>query len=98
MALAVGQGAPDFVLQDQNKKDVKLSDFAGKKNVVLVFYHLDWSPTCTNEHACFVGGMKDFATLNAEVLRGSGDSGWPNKAYAERRGIAYSFLADFVHQ
>ncbi len=95
MALAVGQAAPDFVLQDQNKKDVKLSDFAGKKNVVLVFYPLDWSPTCTNEHACFVGGMKDFATLNAEVLGVSVDSVWSHKAYAEKMGIAYSLLADF---
>jgi cytochrome oxidase Cu insertion factor (SCO1/SenC/PrrC family) len=38
MSIAVGQAAPDFTLQDQNKKDVKLSDFAGKKRVVLVFY------------------------------------------------------------
>src|SRR5216684_2872573 len=95
MALAVGQKAPDFTLQDQNKKEVKLSDFAGKKNVVLVFYPLDWSPTCTNEHACFVGGMKDFATLNAEVLGVSVDSVWSHKAYAEKMGIAYSLLADF---
>ena len=48
MAIAVGQTAPDFLLKDQNQKEVKLSDFAGKKNVVLVFYPLDWSPVCTN--------------------------------------------------
>ena len=37
MSIAVGQKAPDFTLQDQNKKEVKLSEFTGKKNVVLVF-------------------------------------------------------------
>jgi cytochrome oxidase Cu insertion factor (SCO1/SenC/PrrC family) len=34
----VGDTAPDFALRDQNGKEVKLSDFHGKKNVVLAFY------------------------------------------------------------
>ena len=95
MAIAVGQAAPDFVLKNQSQKEVKLSDFAGKKNVVLVFYPLDWSPVCTNEHACFVNDMKDFAKLDAEVLGVSVDSVWSHKAYAEKMGIQYSLLADF---
>ena len=95
MSLAVGQKAPDFTLQNQDKKDVKLSDFAGKKNVVLMFYPLDWSPVCTNEHACFVNDMKSFESLDAEVLGVSVDSVWSHKAYAEKMGIHYSLLADF---
>jgi peroxiredoxin len=95
MSIAVGQKAPDFTLQNQDKKDVKLSDFAGKKNVVLVWYPLDWSPTCTNEHACFVSEMKSFESLDAEVLGVSVDSVWSHKAYAEKMGIKYSLLADF---
>jgi mycoredoxin-dependent peroxiredoxin len=95
MSIAVGQKAPDFTLQNQDKKEVKLSDFAGKKNVVLMFYPLDWSPVCTNEHACFVNDMKQFETLDAEVLGVSVDSVWSHKAYAEKMGIHYSLLADF---
>jgi mycoredoxin-dependent peroxiredoxin len=95
MSIAVGQTAPEFALKDQSQKEVKLSDFAGKKNVVLVFYPLDWSPTCTNEHACFVNDMKQFETLDAEVLGVSVDSVWSHKAYAEKMGIKYSLLADF---
>ncbi len=38
--LKVGDTAPDFTLPDQNNKPVKLSDFRGKKNVVLAFYVL----------------------------------------------------------
>lgn len=34
----IGEAAPDFTLLDQNRKEVKLSDFRGKKNVVLAFY------------------------------------------------------------
>jgi mycoredoxin-dependent peroxiredoxin len=95
MSIAVGHKAPDFTLQNQDKKDVKLSDFAGKKNVVLMFYPVDWSPVCTNEHACFVNDMKQFETLDAEVLGVSVDSTWSHKAYAEKMGIKYSLLADF---
>jgi mycoredoxin-dependent peroxiredoxin len=94
MAIAVGQAAPDFALKDQNQKDVRLSDFRGK-NVVLVFYPLDWSPVCTNEHVCFVDGMKQFETLNAQILGLSVDSVWSHKAWAEKLGIRYPLLADF---
>lgn len=95
MSISVGQAAPDFVLKDQHQKEVKLSDFAGKKNVVIVWYPLDWSPTCTNEHVCFVNDMKAFETLDAEVLGVSVDSVWSHKAFAEKMGIKYSLLADF---
>jgi peroxiredoxin len=95
MSISVGQTAPDFTLPNQDKKDVKLSDFAGKKNVVLVFYPLDWSPVCTNEHVCLVNDMKSFETLDAEVLGVSVDSVWSHKAFADKMGITYSLLADF---
>src|ERR1700693_1534009 len=95
MAISVGAVAPDFVLKDQNQKEVKLSDFKGKKNVVMVFYPLDWSPVCTNEHACIVNDMKKMESLNAQVLGLSVDSAWSHKAYAEKMGIGYPLLADF---
>jgi peroxiredoxin len=95
MALSVGAAAPDFTLKDQNQKDVKLSDFQGKKNVVIVFYPLDWSPICTNEHTCLVNDMRNFEKLDAQVLGVSVDSVWSHKAFAEKMGIHYPLLADF---
>lgn len=95
MGISVGQTAPDFTLPNQDKKEVKLSDFTGKRNVVLMWYPLDWSPICTSEHACFVNDMKEFETLDAEVLGVSVDSVWSHKAFAEKMGIKYSLLADF---
>ncbi|MGO9639947.1 MAG: redoxin domain-containing protein [Candidatus Acidiferrales bacterium] len=94
MALTAGQSAPDFTLKDQSQKEVKLSAFRGK-NVVLVFYPLDWSPVCTNEHACFVNDLKRFEKLDAQVLGLSVDSVWSHKAFAEKMGISYPLLADF---
>lgn len=47
-ALKVGEAAPDFELSavtGKQKHKFKLSEFRGKKNVVLAFYPLDWSPT-----------------------------------------------------
>jgi peroxiredoxin len=95
MTLPVGAAVPDFALKDQSMKEVKLSDYAGKKNVVIIFYPLDWSPTCTNEHACVVNEMKSFEQLDAQVLGVSVDSAWSHKAYAEKMGIHYPLLADF---
>jgi peroxiredoxin len=95
MAIAVGQAAPEFALKDQSMQEVKLADFKGKKNVVLMFYPLDWSPVCTNEHQCMVNDMKDFEKLDAQVLGLSVDSAWSHKAFAEKMGIGYPLLADF---
>jgi mycoredoxin-dependent peroxiredoxin len=94
MAIAVGQPAPDFSLKDQTQKEIKLSDYRGK-NVVLILYPLDWSPVCTNEHACMVNDLKRFEQLNAQVLGLSVDSAWSHKAFAEKMNIQYPLLADF---
>jgi peroxiredoxin len=94
MSPTVGAPAPEFTLKDQDQKEVKLSDYRGKK-VVLVFYPLDWSPVCTKEHACIVNDKKQFEQLDAQVLGISVDSAWSHKAYAEKMGIQYPLLADF---
>ncbi len=44
MQLKVGDVAPDFTLPDQNRKPVNLSDFRGKKEVILAFYVMAFSP------------------------------------------------------
>ena len=95
MPATIGAPAPEFTLRDQDQKEVKLSDFRGKKPVVLVFYPLDWSPTCTKEHACMINDKKQFEDLHAQVLGISVDSVWSHKAYAEKMGIHYPLLADF---
>src|ERR1035437_7184681 len=87
MPIGVGQPAPEFTLKDQNQKEIKLSELVGKRNIVLMFYPLDFSPICTNEHACFVNDMKQFEKLDAQLLGLSVDSVWTHKAFAEKMGI-----------
>ena len=43
--ISPGADAPDFELDAHDDTTVKLSDFAGRKNVMLVFYPLDFTPT-----------------------------------------------------
>jgi peroxiredoxin len=94
MPIAVGDKAPDFTLKDQNQKDVSLAGLRGH-NVVLAFYPLDFSPVCSDEHACFTDDLKQFEGLDAKVLGLSVDSVWAHKAFAEKLKISYPLLADF---
>ena len=91
--VAVGSKAPDFKLPDQDKKDFILADFLGKKAVVLFFYPLDWSPTCTKENVCFSGDLSKFSKY-AEVAAVSIDSVWSHKAWQEKMGLKHRLLAD----
>jgi peroxiredoxin len=91
--ITAGSVAPDFTLPDQDKKDFKLADFKGKKAVVLFFYPLDWSPTCTKENACFTNDLSRFGKY-AEVAAVSIDSVWSHKAWQEKMGLKHRLLAD----
>ena len=92
--LNIGDVAPDFSLKAQDDKVYSLSALRGKP-VVLVFYPLDFSPVCTDEHACFVNDMARFNELDAQVFGISVDSAWTHKAFAQKMGIDYPLLADF---
>lgn len=92
--IEVGDEAPDFILKDQDQKEVKLSDFRGKKNVVLAFYPLDWSPVCTNENKCFTNDLPKFQDADTEVFGISIDSTWSHKAWADALGLKHRLLSD----
>ena len=97
MPITVGQPAPDFELENQDKKKIKLSDLRGKK-VVLAFYPLDFSPVCTNEHVCFMTDLPQFSARDATILGISIDSVWCHKAFREAKGITYDLLSDIKRE
>jgi peroxiredoxin len=100
MTISVNQPAPDFELPSSDVdngrpgKKYKLSDLRGKP-VVLAFYPLDFSPTCTKENVCFSDDLKRFESLGAQVLGISVDSAWTHAAFAKSLGVTYPLLADF---
>ena len=98
MPITVGQEAPDFELDNQDKAKVRLSSFRGKKKVVLAFYPLDWSPVCTNEHLCFATDLPQFEAADAVILGISIDSVWSHKAFRAAHHIKYDLLADMMRE
>lgn len=95
MSLVVGQEAPDFELDNQDKAKIRLSDYRGKKKVVLMFYPLDFSPVCTGEHACLMNDLPIIENSDAVILGISVDSAWCHKAFRQAQGIKYDLLSDF---
>jgi len=92
--LKVGYVAPDFSLMDENKNPVKLADLRGKK-VVLLFYPMDFSPVCTQEHCSFGPDLGRIQGGPDTVVFGvSCDSPFSHAAFKKQYAIPYSLLAD----
>jgi peroxiredoxin len=92
MPIDVGTAAPDFTLKTQDEKEFKLSAFKGK-NVVLLFYPLDWSPTCEKEN-CRISNEPTITAANTITVGVSRDSTWSHKAWKAAKGIKHDLLAD----
>jgi mycoredoxin-dependent peroxiredoxin len=95
MPIRVGDEAPDFVLKDQNNQRVRLSDFRGERNVLLVFYPLAFTGTCQGELCAVRDHLNDFVNESVQVLTVSVDSSPAHKVWAEREGYQFPLLADF---
>jgi peroxiredoxin len=92
--LPLGTPAPDFALPDPNGQLVRLSDYRGRP-VVLIFYPLDWSPTCSDQLSLYQSELGEFERYGAKLLGISVDSIYSHGAWAAVRGITYPLLADF---
>lgn len=94
--LKVGDVAPDFTLKDQDGNDVTLSQFRGKKNVVLIFHPLAFTSICSTQMPGYNKELQTFEGLDTQVLGLSVDSSPAHRAWAEMLGgIDYPMLADF---
>jgi glutaredoxin-dependent peroxiredoxin len=97
MALSIGTTAPDFALKTKNAeglKEIKLSDYVGKKNTVLLFFPLAFTGVCTQEMCDISGGISAYQSLNAEVLAISVDSPFAQEAWAQKEKINVTLLSD----
>jgi peroxiredoxin len=102
-SVKVGQEAPDFTASylaapDANgrrpRKEVKLSDFRGQKNVVLAFFPAAFSSGCTSEMAAYQQSSGQFNANNTVILGISVDSPWANAAFADKLGAQFTILSD----
>ncbi len=93
-AVKVGDTAPDFRLPSLRGGEVALSDFRGKKNVVLFFYPRDASPGCTVEACTFRDAYEEFVAAGAEVIGISSDSVDSHQSFAARHNLPMQLLSD----
>jgi peroxiredoxin len=95
MALANDTQAPDFELPNQFGEHVRLREFRGKKPVILVFFPLAFTSTCTTELCDLRDNLNLFKQSGVELIGISVDSKATLRAWAEREGYDFTLLADF---
>jgi thioredoxin-dependent peroxiredoxin len=91
--LKEGMRAPGFEGIDQNGKNVKLSDFAGKK-VVLYFYPKDNTPGCTAEACNLRDNYDSFLKKGFAVIGVSPDNEKSHKGFASKYSLPFPLIAD----
>jgi len=90
----VGDKAPDFTLPSQTGKSITLSEFFGKKNIVLYFYPKDESRGCTAEACSFRDNYEVFNALGVEVIGVSSQDVESHKAFASHHNLPFILLSD----
>jgi peroxiredoxin len=98
VSIEVGQDAPDYKLKGPGGQFVTLSEYRGKKNVVLVFFPLAFSPVCSHQLPSIEKQMDRFRGLDAEVFGISVDSHYANEAFARQLGLSFPLLSDFTRE
>jgi peroxiredoxin (alkyl hydroperoxide reductase subunit C) len=94
--LTAGSTAPDFSLPNQHRTAVRLSDFRGRKHVVLAFHPLAFTPVCSLQVQTYERERPRFDALDAHVLVISNDAGPSKKAWGDAiGGVSWDLLSDF---
>jgi peroxiredoxin Q/BCP len=90
----VGERAPDFALRSQSDEEIHLSDYIGKKNVVLYFYPKDFTAGCTAEAKGFRENYQAFYDSETEVIGVSSDSVETHQRFSQKCGLPFNILSD----
>lgn len=96
MSLKAGEEAPDFELRSHRGGTIKLSNFRGKKNVVIAFHPLAFTPVCATQMSNYEQDLQRFAAADTVVLGVSVDAQPAKAAWAKSLGtISFDMLSDF---
>jgi peroxiredoxin len=96
MALRAGEMAPDFELTNHRRETVRLSDFRGRKHVVLGFHPMAFTPVCANQMTGYEKDLPRFEASDAAVFGVSTDP-QPSKAgwATALGGLSFDTLSDY---
>ncbi len=92
--VGVGDSAPDFALPNAEGEIIRLSDYRGKKDVVVYFYPKDYTGGCTAEACSFRDNYDEILAMGAEVIGVSSDSQASHKGFAEQYRLPFPLLSD----
>lgn len=92
-----GTPAPDFTLNSQDGKPLRLSDFRGKW-VVLYFYPKDFTSGCTKEAHNFQRDLAQYEQKNAVILGVSVQDEATHQKFCTKEGLSFKLLADTKFQ
>ena len=96
MAIGTGEQAPEFDLEDAyGRPRVRLADFRGRRNVLLVFHPFAWTPVCAEEALDLQENLASFQNAETEVLFVSCDTSAARQAWKQQLGATYTFASDF---
>ncbi|MBA3645015.1 MAG: redoxin domain-containing protein [Gemmatimonadaceae bacterium] len=90
-----GDHAPDLTAKSTSGETITLSQFRGKKSVLLAFFPLAFTGTCTKELQCFTEDYDEFAGKDVEILPISVDSTDSLKEFKNKLGMKTELLSDF---
>lgn len=94
----VGELAPDFTAASTSGKDVSLSSFRARANVLLAFFPLAFTGTCTKELVCFSEDFDQFARQGVEILPISVDSTASLREFKNKLHMKTELLSDFKRE
>ena len=94
MPLKIGDKAPAFTLYDDAKNQVSLSDYGGRRLVVL-FFPLAFTGTCTEELCTMRDALGEYNGMEADVVAISVDSVFTLEKFKEAEGLNFPLLSDF---
>lgn len=92
--IQVGDRAPEFSATTQSGQQISLSDFLGKKAVVLYFYPKDNTAVCTAQACSFRDAYDQFADAGAEVIGVSSDSSESHRGFASAQRLQFQLISD----
>jgi peroxiredoxin (alkyl hydroperoxide reductase subunit C) len=95
MSVQIGDQAPDFELKDQTNQPVRLSDYRGKKHVVVVFYPLSFTGVCEGEMCQIRDSIETFRNDEVETIAISVDAPPTHARWAHEQGFEFPLLSDF---
>ncbi len=95
MAINVGDSAPDFTLYTSEMKKETLSDYQGKKNVLLLFFPQAFTGVCTKELCAVRDNIGEYDSTSTQVFGISVDSVFTLAKFKEEQNYNYPLLSDF---